>query len=127
MAKGFGDIVKQAQQIQERLQEAQEASASKTVEATAGGGMVTATVSGRLELVSLTIDPAVLEGGDTEMLRDLTWRDQSKDLSQADKDHVKRAKKLLTSLLVAQPDLDARGASRRLDAMLKQTIGAWNA
>jgi DNA-binding YbaB/EbfC family protein len=71
MAKGFGDIVKQAQQIQERLQEAQEASASKTVEATAGGGMVTATVSGRLELVALTIDPAVLEGGDTDMLRDL--------------------------------------------------------
>jgi CarD family transcriptional regulator len=63
----------------------------------------------------------------TEMLRDLTWRDQSNDLSQADKDHVKQAKRLLTSLLVAQPDLDARGAARRLDAMLERTIGAWNA
>ncbi len=71
MAKGFGDIVKQAQQIQERLQQAQEASGAKTVEAAAGGGMVTAVVNGRLQLVDLRIEPAVLEGGDVEMLRDL--------------------------------------------------------
>lgn len=71
MAKGFGDIVKQAQQIQEQLQEAQEASGAKTVEASAGGGMVTAVVNGRLQLVDLKIEPSVLEGGDAEMLRDL--------------------------------------------------------
>jgi DNA-binding YbaB/EbfC family protein len=71
MAKGFGDIVKQAQQIQEQLQEAQEASGTKTVEASAGGGMVTAVVNGRLQLVDLKIEPSVLEGQDVEMLRDL--------------------------------------------------------
>ena len=63
----------------------------------------------------------------TEMLRDLIWRDHLTDLSLADRGHVKQAKRLLTSLLVAQPDLDARGASLRLEAMLEQATGAWNA
>ena len=63
----------------------------------------------------------------TEMLRDLTWRDQSNKLSMVEKEHMKKAKKQLTSLLVAQPDLDAWQAPRRLEAMLKQAIEAWNA
>jgi len=73
MSKGFGlgDIVKQAQELQERLGRVQEEAAAKTVEASAGGGMVTAVVSGRLELVSLRIDPAVLNAGDVAMLQDL--------------------------------------------------------
>lgn len=71
MAKGIGDFVKQAQQIQERLQQVQEEAAKKTVEAAAGGNMVIATVNGRLELLDLKIDSSVLEAGDVEMLRDL--------------------------------------------------------
>ncbi len=74
MSKGldqFGNIVKQAQELQERLSKIQEQSAAKTVDASAGGGMVTATVSGRLELVRLHIDPEVLKGGDIEMVQDL--------------------------------------------------------
>jgi DNA-binding YbaB/EbfC family protein len=71
MAKGLGDIVKQAQQLQERLQQVQQEAGAKTVEASAGGGMVTAVVNGRLEVVGLTIDPSVLGAGDGEMLRDL--------------------------------------------------------
>lgn len=68
---GFGNIVKQAQQLQERLGRLQEEAAAKTVEASAGGGMVLVVVSGRLELVSLRIDPAVLKAGDVDMLQDL--------------------------------------------------------
>ena len=74
MSKGFGplgNIMKQAQELQERLGQIQEQAAARTVEATAGGGMVTAVVSGRLEVVSLRIDPEVLKSGDVEMLQDL--------------------------------------------------------
>ena len=68
---GLGNIVKQAQDLQERLAKVQNEAASKLVEASAGGGMVTATVNGRLEVVSLRIDPQVLQSGDAEMVQDL--------------------------------------------------------
>ena len=69
--KGIGDLMKQAQQLQERLSKVQEEAATRTVESSAGGGMVTATVNGRLELVRLHIEPAVLQSGDVQMLEDL--------------------------------------------------------
>lgn len=73
MSKGFdlGGIMKQAQELQERLGKVQEEAASRTVEATSGGGMVTAIVSGKIELVGLRIDPEVLKSADVEMLQDL--------------------------------------------------------
>ena len=74
MSKAFGplgDIMKQAQALQERLAQIQEQAAARTVEATAGGGMVTAVVSGRLEVVALRIDAEVLKAGDLEMVQDL--------------------------------------------------------
>jgi len=67
----FADIVKQAQQLQERLGQVQEAAAGKTVEASAGGGMVSVVVSGRLEVVRLRVEPQVIQNGDVEMLQDL--------------------------------------------------------
>ena len=69
--KGFGDLMKQAQELQERLSKVQEEAAARTVESSAGGGMVKATVNGRLELVRLHIEPAVLQSGDAQMLEDL--------------------------------------------------------
>lgn len=68
---GFGNIVKQAQELQERLAKVQENAASRTAEGSAGGGMVKATVNGRLEVLRVHIEPAVLQGGDTQMLEDL--------------------------------------------------------
>lgn len=68
---GIGELFKQAQGLQERLQKVQEDAAARTVEAAAGGGMVRATVNGRLELLRVQIDPAALQGGDIEMLQDL--------------------------------------------------------
>lgn len=68
---GIGDLFKQAQDLQARLQRVQEEAAARTVEASSGGGMVRATVNGRLELVRLQIEPAALAGGDVEMLQDL--------------------------------------------------------
>jgi len=71
MAKGLGNIMKQAKVMQERIGKIQEELATKTVEASAGGGMVTAVVSGGQELVSIKIDPEVIDPDDIEMLEDL--------------------------------------------------------
>ena len=67
----FGNIVKQAQQMQAKMARLQEELAHKTVEASAGGGMVKAVVSGRNELVSLKIEKDVVNPEDVEMLQDL--------------------------------------------------------
>ena len=67
----FGDprkLMKQLQQAQERIQSE---IATLVVEATAGGGMVTAVMSGEKTLKSLRIDPEVVKGMDVEMLQDL--------------------------------------------------------
>jgi DNA-binding YbaB/EbfC family protein len=69
--KGFGNIVKQAQQMQARLQKLQEEAGGVTAEATAGGGVVTAVANGRGDLVSLRIDPAAVDPADVGMLEDL--------------------------------------------------------
>ncbi|MEK6525632.1 MAG: YbaB/EbfC family nucleoid-associated protein [Nitrospirota bacterium] len=66
-----GNIMKQAQAMQEQLAKIQEQAAAKTVDGTAGGGMVTVTASGAMQVVALKIDPEVLKSGDTEMLQDL--------------------------------------------------------
>ena len=63
--------MKQAQELQERLTRVQEEAAAKTVEASAGGGMVTVVINGRLQVVELRIEPEVMKSGDTEMLQDL--------------------------------------------------------
>ncbi len=69
--KMLGDIMKQAQALQERMAKLQEEAAKKTVEASSGGGMVTVKVSGRQQLLSVAIDPEIIKSGDVEMLQDL--------------------------------------------------------
>lgn len=69
--KMLGDIMKQAQALQERMAKLQEEAAKKTVEASSGGGMVTVTFNGKQELLSVKIDPEVIRSGDAEMLQDL--------------------------------------------------------
>ena len=64
-------MLEQAQAMQARLMKAQEDVRQKTVEASAGGGMVTVVVSGGLELRSLRIDPAAIDPKDPIMLQDL--------------------------------------------------------
>lgn len=64
-------MVKQAQQFQQRLTEMQAELAGRQVSASVGGGMVSATVNGRHELVSLTIDKEVVDPSDPQMLQDL--------------------------------------------------------
>ena len=61
-------MMKQAQQMQEQLQKQMQ---ELRIEATAGGGMVTVTVNGAKQLISLRIDPEVVSKDDVEMLQDL--------------------------------------------------------
>ncbi|WP_447978873.1 YbaB/EbfC family nucleoid-associated protein [Candidatus Nitrospira bockiana] len=67
----IGNIMKQAQAMQEQLAKIQEQAAAKTVDGTAGGGMVTVTANGAMDLVAVKIDPEVVKSGDVEMLQDL--------------------------------------------------------
>lgn len=68
---GMGDLLRQAQELQSKLARLQEEAEKKTIEASAGGGMVNVVVNGKLQIVSIRIDPAVVASGDREMLQDL--------------------------------------------------------
>ncbi len=67
----FGELLQQAQQMQAQLATAQQELAEMQVTGTAGGGLVTATVSGAGDLVGLDIDPSVVDPADVETLADL--------------------------------------------------------
>lgn len=69
--KQIGNLLRQAQKMQEKIAEMQKELATKTCEASSGGGMVTAVVNGSQELVSVKIDPSVVDPEDVEMLQDL--------------------------------------------------------
>jgi len=63
--------MRQAQQLQAKMMKVQEEMATRTVESTAGGGMVTAVANGRQELVSIKVEKEVVNPEDVEMLQDL--------------------------------------------------------
>jgi DNA-binding YbaB/EbfC family protein len=71
MKGGIGNMMKQAQKMQAKMMKIQEGLAHKTVEATAGGGMVSVIVNGKNELVEITIEKEVVNPEDIEMLQDL--------------------------------------------------------
>ncbi|MCX8072689.1 MAG: YbaB/EbfC family nucleoid-associated protein [Candidatus Binatia bacterium] len=74
MVKGIGsigDLFSQAQELQQRLAKVQEEVANLVVEASAGGGMLTVQMNGKLEVTQVRIDPQVVSSGDIEMLEDL--------------------------------------------------------
>lgn len=65
------DMLKAAQKMQERIHKLQEELNTRTVEATSGGGMITAVVTGAKSLQKITIKPAAVDPEDVEMLEDL--------------------------------------------------------
>ncbi len=67
----LNNLMKQAQQMQERVKKLQDEAGSRTVEASSGGGMVTVVANGRQEVLSIRIDRSVVDPGDVEMLQDL--------------------------------------------------------
>ena len=71
MSKGLGNILKQAQQMHAKISQLQEEMAGKTVETSSGGGMVSIVMNGKQEVLSVRIDPEVINKEDVEMLQDL--------------------------------------------------------
>ena len=96
----MNDMMKQAKQMQDRLLRAKEDAANKTVEASAGGNMVTVVVSGRPEVVSLRIDPSVVSADDTEMLQDLVIAAVNEGIRKSQKMTEDEMSKLLGGLKI---------------------------
>ena len=68
---GMGNLQRMAMQMQQEMARVQAELETTTVDGSAGGGVVTATVTGKQQLVSLTIDPSAVDPADVEMLQDL--------------------------------------------------------
>ncbi|MFO8083980.1 MAG: YbaB/EbfC family nucleoid-associated protein [Desulfobacterales bacterium] len=69
--KGMGNMMKQAQKLQAKMIKLQEELAEKTVETSAGGGMVRVVANGKQQIVSIQIEKEVVDPEDVEMLQDL--------------------------------------------------------
>ena len=69
--KGFGNIMKEAQKLQQQMEAMQAEMGKRKVEASAGGGMVTVEANGKQELLSIKIDREVINPDDAQMLEDL--------------------------------------------------------
>lgn len=81
--KGMEDLLRQAQLMQSKMAEMQEALATKQVEGSSGGGMVRAVASGKLEILSVRIEKTVVDPEDVEMLQDLVTAAVNDALRQA--------------------------------------------
>lgn len=83
----IGEIFQQAQKIQETVSKVQAELETKEVSGSAGGGMVTITISGSMHVTKVSIEPSLIESKDQEMLQDL--------IKAAANDAVRKAKDLL--------------------------------
>ena len=92
------NMIKQAQKMQQDMLKMQEELESKEYEATAGGGMVTARVSGKRELVSLTINPEAVDPDDVEMLQDMVVAAVNEAMRKADAETQQNMAKLTGGL-----------------------------
>ena len=80
----FGmDIMKQVQQMQEKMARLQDELGTKVLTGSSGGGMVTVTCNGKQELLSVSIEKALMEDGDITMLEDLVLTAANDALSQS--------------------------------------------
>ncbi|BCS87275.1 YbaB/EbfC family nucleoid-associated protein [Pseudodesulfovibrio sediminis] len=93
--KGMNEMVRQAQIMQRKMTEAQDALKEQTVEASSGGGMVTVKVTGQQEVVDVVIEASVMEAGDVEMLQDLIMTATNEALKKS-KDMMEEAMKGVT-------------------------------
>ncbi len=111
MAKGVGsrglggmgggnmnNMIRQAQKMQQDMMKAQEELEAKSYEASAGGGVVKAVVSGKKEVVSVTIDPEAVDPEDVEMLQDLLVAAVNEALRMANEDAASQMSKLTGGL-----------------------------
>ena len=92
--KGFGNIMRQAQQMQKKMEEIQEKLAELKIEGTSGGGMVKVTLNGKSELVGIKLDAASVDPEDTEVLEDLivaAYNDAKQKVDAESQEQMKEA------------------------------------
>ncbi|TCS78140.1 YbaB/EbfC family nucleoid-associated protein [Tepidibacillus fermentans] len=82
--KNMNQMMKQVKKMQQQMEKAQEELKNKTVEASAGGGMVTVVANGHKEILSVSIKPEVVDPDDIEMLQDLVLAAVNDALKQVD-------------------------------------------
>ncbi|MCX7571914.1 YbaB/EbfC family nucleoid-associated protein [Tumebacillus sp. DT12] len=82
--KNMQNLMKQAQKMQAQMMKAQEELGTRTVEGTAGGGVVTVVVSGHKNVQSVTIKPEAVDPDDIEMLQDLILSAVNDAMKKAD-------------------------------------------
>jgi nucleoid-associated protein EbfC len=100
MTKGLGNILKQAQQMHSKISQLQEELANKTVEASAGGGMVNVVMNGKQEVLSIRIDPEVVNREDVEMLQDLVAAAVNEAIRKAQEMMTEEMKKITGGLSI---------------------------
>ena len=92
------NMIKQAQKMQQDMLKMQEEMESKEYDATAGGGMVKATVSGKHEVLSLTINPEAVDPEDVEMLQDMVVAAVNEAMRKAEAEAAQNMSKLTGGL-----------------------------
>jgi DNA-binding YbaB/EbfC family protein len=96
----IGDMMKQAQQVQARFGELQRELATRRFEASSGGGMVQAVVSGQLRVLSVEIEPSLVSGGDREMIQDLCAAAVNAALEKAQRGVQEEFQKLQSTMVI---------------------------
>ena len=91
-------MIKQAQKMQQEMLRMQEEMENKTYSASAGGGMVTATVNGKHEVLELKIDPEAVDPDDVEMLQDMVIAAVNEAMRTADTDSANNMSRLTGGL-----------------------------
>ena len=93
-------MLKQAQQLQKRMEQMQEEMETLTVEGSAGGGAVTAIVTGKMQVLSITIDPDVVDPDDVDLLQDMVLAAVNDGLRKAEETVSKQMASLTGGLKI---------------------------
>ncbi|OIP64225.1 MAG: YbaB/EbfC family nucleoid-associated protein [Nitrospirae bacterium CG_4_9_14_3_um_filter_53_35] len=101
----INELMRQAQQMQERMKQVQEEAEKKVIEASSGGGMVTVKVNGRQEILSIQIEPEIVDAEDIEMLQDLIVAAVNEGIRQSKEMLQDEMKKLTGGLNIKIPGL----------------------
>ena len=96
--RNMNDLVRQAGVMQNKIAKMQQEMAERTVEASSGGGMVKVVATCKQDIVSITIDPKALEGGDVEMLQDMIVAAVNEAMRKAEADSAQNMSKLTGGL-----------------------------
>jgi len=105
IVKDISNIMKQAQKMQEKLALAQKELALRAYEASSGGGMVKAVVNGSHRVVSIKIDPAVVNPDDVPMLEDLIVAAVNEASKRAQEDSAEEMGKITSGMGINIPGL----------------------